>query len=83
MLDVSRQSISKWETDTSIPELDKLLKLSKLFVVTLDELVNGENISKMEAVSEHEKHHTFTGIVLLCTGLVIMILYLLFSGDLR
>lgn len=83
MLDVSRQSISKWEADTSIPELDKLLKLSKLFGVTLDELVNGENISKMEAVSEHEKHHTFTGIVLLCTGLVIMILYLLFSGDLR
>ena len=51
MLDVSRQSISKWETDTSIPELDKLLKLSELFGVTLDELVNGEEISKIEAVS--------------------------------
>lgn len=25
-LNVSRQSISKWETDTSVPELDKLLK---------------------------------------------------------
>ena len=28
-LQVSRQSISKWETDTSVPELDKLLKLSE------------------------------------------------------
>ena len=38
-LDISRQSVSKWETDASIPELDKLLKLSELFGVTLDELV--------------------------------------------
>ena len=33
-LDISRQSVSKWETDASIPELDKLLKLSELFDVT-------------------------------------------------
>lgn len=38
-LDVSRQSISKWETGSSVPELDKLIKLSQLFGVTLDELV--------------------------------------------
>lgn len=38
-LDVSRQSISKWETGGSVPELDKLIKLSQLFGVTLDELV--------------------------------------------
>ncbi len=42
-LDISRQSVSKWETDASIPELDKLLKLSELFGVTLDELVRGED----------------------------------------
>jgi len=28
-LEISRQSVSKWETDASIPELDKLLKLSE------------------------------------------------------
>ena len=33
-LEVSRQSVSKWETDASIPELDKLVKLAKLFEVT-------------------------------------------------
>lgn len=83
-LEVSRQSVSKWETDTSIPELDKLLKLSELFGVTLDELVNGEEISKVGvvSVSEHEKHHSIAGMVLLCTGVVIMILCLLFAGDL-
>ena len=40
-LGVSRQSISKWETDASIPELEKLLRLSELFHITLDELVKG------------------------------------------
>ena len=40
-LDISRQSVSKWETDASVPELEKLLKLSELFGVTLDELVRG------------------------------------------
>lgn len=41
-LGVSRQSISKWETDSSVPDLDKLVKLSEIFGVTLDELVMGE-----------------------------------------
>ena len=40
-LEVSRQSVSKWENNTSVPELDKLLKMSDLFGITLDELVHG------------------------------------------
>ncbi|WP_409969866.1 helix-turn-helix transcriptional regulator [Bengtsoniella intestinalis] len=40
-LSVSRQSVSKWETDASTPELEKLVELSKLFQLTLDELVTG------------------------------------------
>lgn len=50
-LDISRQSVSKWETDASIPELDKLLKLSELFGVTLDELVRGEDAPKAETAA--------------------------------
>ena len=42
MLDVSRQSVSKWETNQSVPDLDKIVKLSKIFGVTLDEFVLGE-----------------------------------------
>ncbi|MBQ4186857.1 MAG: helix-turn-helix transcriptional regulator [Firmicutes bacterium] len=41
-LDVSRQSVSKWETDSSVPELGKLVQLSELFGLTLDELVKGK-----------------------------------------
>lgn len=37
-LEVSRQSVSKWETGQSVPDLDRLIKLADLFGVTLDEL---------------------------------------------
>lgn len=40
-LHVSRQSISKWELGTATPDLDNLVRLSKLFGVSLDELVLG------------------------------------------
>ncbi len=38
-LEVSRQTISKWEVGKNIPELEKLIKLSELFNITVDELV--------------------------------------------
>lgn len=41
-LDVSRQSVSKWETDTAKPELPKLILMAELFQVSLDELVSSE-----------------------------------------
>ncbi len=41
-LDVSRQSVSKWESGTSIPDLDKILKLSKLFGVSTDYLLKDD-----------------------------------------
>ena len=48
-LGVSRQSVSKWETDASVPELDKLMKMAKLFDVSIDELVTGEPFTPPEA----------------------------------
>lgn len=41
-LDVSRQSISKWESGASVPELDKILKLSRIFGVSTDCLLKDE-----------------------------------------
>lgn len=39
LLNVSRQSISKWESDVSYPETDKLIKLSEIFGCSLDYLL--------------------------------------------
>ena len=41
-VEVSRQSVSKWENNSAVPELDKLIKMSRLFNLTLDELVFGK-----------------------------------------
>ena len=54
-LDVSRQSVSKWETDTSVPDLDKLMKLCDLFRVSMDELVRGEAPKAAEPVEHKTK----------------------------
>ncbi|MPM35124.1 hypothetical protein SDC9_81714 [bioreactor metagenome] len=43
LLNVSRQAISKWETSESQPDLPKLLLLSEVFGVTLDELCGRES----------------------------------------
>ena len=38
-LDVSRHSVSKWENNSAVPELEKLLKMAEIFGITLDEMV--------------------------------------------
>ena len=43
---VSRQAISKWESDVSVPELGKLKSLANLFRVTLDELMGQEPVEE-------------------------------------
>lgn len=42
-LNVSRQAISKWERAESSPDTDNLVALSKLYHITIDELINGKN----------------------------------------
>ena len=41
-LDISRQSVSKWESGTSIPELDKIIGISNIFGVSTDFLLKDE-----------------------------------------
>lgn len=51
-LNVSRQSISKWETDSSVPELEKLVALCEIFGVSMDMLVRG---IETESASTHKE----------------------------
>src|SRR5699024_5092241 len=55
LLEVSRQSVSKWESGTTYPEMDKLLSLCKIFNVTLDDLTNDEVTTKK--ISEKRKNN--------------------------
>ena len=46
ILGVSRQSISKWESDIAYPETDKLIELGKLFDCSMDYLLKEEITEK-------------------------------------
>ena len=88
--------MSKWETDASIPELDKLIQLSELFDITLDELVRGEAVSREEAAQDSEPQvsppqiiiqktistQRVVGFILLVFGLLCCLLAFFFGGGL-
>lgn len=38
-LDISRQAVSKWETGVTIPDLDVLLKISKLYGISINDIL--------------------------------------------
>lgn len=48
-LNVSRQAVSKWERDTGYPETEKLVRMSKLFHVSVDDLLNDDAAPSMES----------------------------------
>ena len=54
ILEVSRQSVSKWENGAATPDLDKIIRLSEVFGITIDELVKNEEIS-LHVSEEPEK----------------------------
>lgn len=65
-LNVSRQTVSKWEVGDSTPDMEKLIAISDMFGISLDELVMdkvpdqmGETLSKSETVSQL-KENVFT-----------------------
>ena len=47
-LGVSRQAVSKWESGTTQPELSKLIELSKLYSVSVDELLSLEHAKEQQ-----------------------------------
>ena len=53
ILGVSRQSISKWESDIAYPETEKLIELGKIFECSMDYLLKDEVAEKTgDSVSE-------------------------------
>ena len=53
-LGVSRQAVSKWEGDNGIPELDTLIAMSRLFEVTVGQLLGVEEAAKQEGETAYE-----------------------------
>lgn len=56
IIDVSRQAISKWESGESYPDIDKCVRLAKLYNVSLDALVNKPLDDLINEGSKDEKY---------------------------
>lgn len=56
-LDVSRQAISKWESGAAIPDIDKLISLSRLFGVSVGWLLGVEDPAPPQAGVFSEEHY--------------------------
>ena len=86
-LDVSRQSVSKWELNDAAPEISKIIALSELFGISTDELLKGaesipaaagekESIAAIARLNAAEKRIR-TGFITAVAGLIMLALELL------
>lgn len=84
-LNVSRQSVSKWENNSAVPELDKLIKMSKLFNITLDDLVYGQPAAPAPSQStrSYPPVRVMAGGVILLFGMVFFLLSIFWGDHLR
>ena len=81
-LDVSRQSVSKWELNDAAPEIPKIIALSELFGVSTDELLKGaknipaaagekESIAAIARLNAAEKRIR-AGLIAVIAGLILL-----------
>lgn len=77
-LNISRQSISRWETDKSYPDIDNLIKISRLYKVSVDEMLveaelNGKSNTDKNSIKLTTKHIDESWVLTLLTVLSIAI----------
>lgn len=75
-LNISRQAISKWENNTSKPDVDNIEKISKIFSVKIDELLNNElpndKAVALDVKKEEKKEKTITIVKLMIIAVIIL-----------
>lgn len=86
-LGISRQAISKWESEQSTPDIDKIVLLSEFFQVSTDYLLKEEKdaSSQLEQDIEKEDYHIVVNVKMnkkafsyLLLGILFMMTFLLF-----
>ena len=81
-LNVSRQTVSKWETDQSTPDFDKIVPLCELFEIGVDELLTGkkpveekkqENVITKQEVKEKSAKVVSSSVFLYFLAIIVLI----------
>lgn len=59
-LNVTRQTVSKWETNQSTPDFDKIVPISELFEIGVEELITGKIKEEKQEQTEEQKENVIT-----------------------
>ena len=80
-LNVTRQTISKWETDQSTPDFDKIVPLCKLFEISSDELLTGKKkaVEKIDFNLKENKQKRTMGLVISILLYFISVIWIMIS----
>lgn len=93
LIDVSRQTISKWETGEKIPDLDNVNKLCQVLKVDINQLIEGiyetENKKQSETNIKNKKTNMFKKIILVIVTIyaitvvlkAVLFSYILYKND--
>lgn len=80
-INVSRQTISNWETEKSYPDIISVIKLSELYSISLDDLLKGDKkmIEHLEESTNVVKSNQKLSIAI-AINVFLLILFILFNG---
>ena len=73
-LNVTRQTVSKWELGQTKPEMDKLIEISKYFNISVDELLDEENNKE----KKQKVGFNWKPIVIICALLIILLIFVVY-----
>ena len=78
-LSVTRQSVSKWEGAQSVPDMDKVVQMSRLFGVTTDFLLKDELSEEEDYTRENKAKSPVVGAVSGIYWLLVTAVYLFYT----
>ena len=74
-LNVSRQAITKWETDKGIPDVSNLIAISDEFGLSLDELIKGDAAVKKKIIADSAAKKWHMLVIVYLLGIVAYVTY--------
>lgn len=74
-LNVSRQAITKWETENGIPDIANLVAISDEFGLSLDELIKGDITVKKKIIADSSAKKWHILVILYLVAIVAYIAY--------
>ncbi|GKS81481.1 hypothetical protein LPAF129_11670 [Ligilactobacillus pabuli] len=73
ILNVSRQTISKWELGSAYPDTERLIEISDYFHISLDSLIKGDPELKERIVVNNQNNHSSFWDFMMRTGWMVAI----------